>query len=68
MKYDPSSGKPFYVNHATKTTQWEPPTNNALSTGKRMTAEELLLAGWETKYANPYVLCMYVITYMLRPN
>jgi len=50
MKYDPSSGKPFYVNHATKATQWEPPTNNALSTGKRMTTEEMLLAGWETKY------------------
>ena len=27
MKYDPSSGAPFYVHHATKTTQWEPPTN-----------------------------------------
>jgi hypothetical protein len=81
MKYDPSSGKPFYVNHATKATQWEPPANTALSTGKRMTPEEMLLAGWETKYADlclcMYVLCMYVcmyvciyvcITYMLRPN
>jgi hypothetical protein len=27
MKYDPSSGAPLYINHATKTTQWEPPTN-----------------------------------------
>jgi hypothetical protein len=25
-KVDPSSGRPFYVNHSTKTTQWEPPT------------------------------------------
>ena len=25
-KMDLSSGRPFYVNHSTKTTQWEPPT------------------------------------------
>jgi hypothetical protein len=40
MKYDSSSGKPFYVNHATKTTQWKPPTNNALSTGAPQTLDE----------------------------
>jgi hypothetical protein len=25
-RYDPATGKPFYINHTTKTTQWDPPT------------------------------------------
>jgi cold shock CspA family protein len=30
-KVDPSSGRPFYVNHSTKTTQWEPPTDSPIA-------------------------------------
>jgi len=25
-RYDPATGKPFYINHTAKTTQWDPPT------------------------------------------